>query len=83
MLQRIRRLPRPARTVVQVAALTDGRLTHRLLRDAYQSAHAGTPATEFDTGVEQALETRILTFDPTAGTYSFGHALLRDAADAP
>jgi DNA-binding CsgD family transcriptional regulator len=83
MQTRIERLGQGARRLVQVAALDEGHLSHRLLEQAYLVAglHRGY-AHAFETAIQQALGGRILSFDPGTRTYSFTHALMRQAADA-
>jgi DNA-binding CsgD family transcriptional regulator len=74
LLLRIERLPDPARRLLEVAATAGRPIDERLLR-----AVAGLRDDQFDAGLRDALAHQVLIEVPGAGTYSFRHALVREA----
>ncbi len=76
-LARLQRMDPETRRVLQAASLADGHLSHRLLRQACQSVDGDG----FETALGQALDARLLRFDPRDRSYSFAHALLRQAVE--
>jgi len=74
LLLRVERLPDPARRLLEVAATAGRAVDERLLR-----AVAGLPDDQFDAGLRDALAHHVLVEVPGAGTYSFRHALVREA----
>src|SRR5262249_37051659 len=78
MLARIRRLDPDTLRLVQLAALADGHLEHRLLALAYAA-----PEAVYDAAVDRALQVRLLEYRPRDREYTFAHPLLRAAAEGP
>ncbi len=81
ILIRLRRLDQPTLWLLQVASLTDGQIPQRLLAAAYHSAN-DQPEGSFERAVESALAAGLLRFDPASSSYSFAHALLRQASES-
>jgi len=81
MQARIRRLDPDTQRLVQIAALADGHLSHHLLEQAYR-LEATEDDDRFATAVSAAVDAHILDFDPSVHTYTFVHALLRQAVEA-
>ena len=73
---RIGRLDQNTLRLVQLAALGDGLLEHRLLALAFDGSEAA-----FDGAVDRALQVGLLQFQPEDRAYVFAHPLLREAAD--
>ncbi len=80
MQARIRRLDPDTQRLVQIASLADGHLTHDLLERAYQLEVQADDG-RFAAAVAAAINSHVLVFDPIAHTYTFVHALLREAVD--
>ena len=76
MLARIQRLDPDTLRLVQLAAVGDGLLSHRLLRAAYAA-----PEPTFDEAVERALDAGLLRFLHEDRSYTFAHPLLRNVAE--
>ncbi len=76
MLARIRRLDTDTLHLVQLAALGDGHLSHRLLKLAYSE-----PDAVFDSAVDRALDVRLLQYRADEREFTFSHPLLREAAE--
>ncbi len=74
LLLRVERLADPARRLLEVAATAGRAVDERLLR-----AVVGLPDDQFDVGLREALAHQVLVEVPGAGTYSFRHALVREA----
>jgi DNA-binding NarL/FixJ family response regulator len=74
LLLRVERLVAPARRLLEVAATVGRAVDERLLR-----AVVGLPDDQFDAGLRDALAHQVLVEVPGAGTYSFRHALVREA----
>jgi DNA-binding CsgD family transcriptional regulator/tetratricopeptide (TPR) repeat protein len=79
-LTRLERLQSDTRRLLQTASLADGHLQHRMLSEVYDGGD-GDPG-RFEGAVAQALDTRILRFDALTRSYSFAHALLREATES-
>jgi DNA-binding CsgD family transcriptional regulator len=78
MAARLRALDSDTRHLVQVASLAEGQLEHRLLIQAHAAtAPAGA---DVERAAARALEQHILRVEPQR-SYSFAHALLRQAAE--
>ena len=77
MLARIRRLDPDTLRLVQLAALGEGHLEHRLLARAYDA-----PEAAFDTAVDRGLQVGLLEYRPEDREFGFAHPLLRQAAEA-
>ena len=77
MLARIRRLDPDTLRLVQLAALGEGHLEHRLLALVYAA-----PEATFDAAVDRALQVRLLQYRPEEREFTFAHPLLRKAAEA-
>ena len=76
MVARIQRLDTDTLRLVQLAALGDGHLSHRLLKLA-----SATRDAVFDRAVDSALEVRLLQYRPEEREFTFAHPLLRLAAE--
>ena len=76
MLARIQRLEPDTLRLVQLAALGDGHLSHRLLRLAYAA-----PEARFDAAVDHALDVGLLRYRTDEREFTFAHPLLRAAAE--
>jgi DNA-binding CsgD family transcriptional regulator len=74
LLLRVERLPDPARRLLEVAATAERAVDERLLR-----AVADLPDEQFDAALRDALAHQVLVEVHAAGTYSFRHALVREA----
>ena len=81
ILIRLRRLDQPTLWLLQVASLTDGQIPQRLLAAAYHGAN-DQPEGSFERAVASALAAGLLRFDPATSSYSFAHALLRQASES-
>ena len=75
MVARIQRLDTDTLRLVQLAALGDGHLSHRLLDSPPRHA------TPLRRGRRQALEVRLLQYRPDEREFTFAHPLLRLAAE--
>jgi DNA-binding CsgD family transcriptional regulator len=73
---RLRRLDPDTLRLVQLAALGDGHLSHRLLRLV-----CSWPDATFDSAVDRALGVRLLEYRPEQREFTFTHPLLRRAAE--
>ena len=76
MLTRIRRLDERTLRLVQLAAIGEGHLLHRLLKNVYDRSEPS-----FDAAVDRALELKLLQYARADREFSFTHPLIRDAAD--
>ncbi|WP_344158121.1 helix-turn-helix transcriptional regulator [Nocardioides koreensis] len=76
MLARIQRLDPDTLRLVQLAALGDGHLAHRLLRLVYAA-----PEARFDAAVDHALDVGLLRYRTEEREFTFAHPLLRAAAE--
>ncbi|MDI2129897.1 ATP-binding protein [Yinghuangia seranimata] len=75
LLTRIEQLSNSTQRVLRTAAVAGRRVEHGLLRDALE-----LPDDELDTALREAIGRHLLVADPGGATYSFRHALTRDAA---
>ena len=78
MLARFRQLDPTGRWAVQVASLGEGHLAHRLLIQA--AVDAGKPE-EVESALDAATAAGLLRYHANDRSFSFSHALLRQAAD--
>lgn len=76
MAARIRRLDPDTLRLVQLAALGEGHLEHRLLARTH-----GAPEAVFDAAVDRALQVGLLGYRSGEREFTFAHPLLRQAAD--
>lgn len=74
LLTRIEQLSGTAQRVLRTAAVGGRRVEHRLLGDAVE-----LPEEDLDSALREAVGRHLLVSDPD-GTYSFRHALTREAA---
>jgi DNA-binding CsgD family transcriptional regulator/tetratricopeptide (TPR) repeat protein len=80
MQARIRTLDSDTQRLVQIASLADGHLSHDLLEHAYL---LDIPEEDrFAAAATAAVDSHVLDFDPNDHTYTFVHALLRQAVEA-
>jgi DNA-binding CsgD family transcriptional regulator/tetratricopeptide (TPR) repeat protein len=79
MLARVRRLDPDTRRLVQLASLADGHLGHAILAQAFESEAGSEP---LGSAIAQAMDAQMLRFRLSDHTYTFTHALLREAVDA-
>jgi DNA-binding CsgD family transcriptional regulator len=64
-----------------MASLADGHVTHRMLQEVY-APESSTDGDVLAMPVADAIGNHVLRFDPDSLTYSFVHALLREAVEA-
>ncbi|HEY3336374.1 MAG TPA: AAA family ATPase [Candidatus Limnocylindrales bacterium] len=76
LLARVARLDRPARTIVDAAAIAGRPVDDRLLAEVLE-----VPEAEIDEGLRAALDDRVLEHEPATG-YRFRHELLREVVEA-
>ena len=81
MQDRVARLGDETRRLVQMASLADGHVTHRLLQDVY-APKSSASGDVLALPIADAVGHHVLQFDPDSLTYSFVHALLREAVEA-
>jgi DNA-binding CsgD family transcriptional regulator len=81
MQARIRALDQDTERLVQIASLADGHLTHDLLEQTYL-LEATEDGDRFASAATAAVRSHILDFDLGEHTYTFTHALLRQAVEA-
>jgi DNA-binding CsgD family transcriptional regulator/tetratricopeptide (TPR) repeat protein len=74
LLQRVNRLDRPTRSLLQVAAAVGRDVGYSLLR-----ATATPPERDVRESLRQAVEHGVLVADPATGSFRFRHALLAEA----
>jgi tetratricopeptide (TPR) repeat protein len=82
MMARVRQLGPDTRRLVQMASLAEGHLQHGLLEQAYARDADTSDGASFGAAVADAVDTRVLRFDSVENSYSFVHALLRQAVEA-
>jgi DNA-binding CsgD family transcriptional regulator len=82
MMARVRQLDPATRRLVQMAALAEGNLQHGLLEQAYAHDEDTVDGARFADAIADAVDTRVLRFDSVERSYSFVHALLRQAVDS-
>jgi DNA-binding CsgD family transcriptional regulator/tetratricopeptide (TPR) repeat protein len=82
MMARVRQLDPDTRRLVQIASLAEGYLQHSVLEQAYGYDEVGISGASFAAAIAAAVEARVLRFDSYELSYSFVHALLRQAAES-